>query len=250
MKRMLAAGLVLLAVQLQAGTERVRHRDRFRESDAVQTLGPAALGSLPGRDCRERPAGEPQCKLTELATLGGSRWYWLREDDRVDGVPTSVGRLLEVGSDSSVAAVWGVAAEGAHVWDGVLLRKPEGVFLHVPVRYPGTGALRDDLLFRWTGSFWQEVDTLSWVRSIRLPPCYGLWKGPFLDFETLSLEMDVWIDGDGNCCPSGGSLRVRFSIRDDVLAVEEWRHVRSEGDGSPWDPERGIDTARCGPRPQ
>jgi len=62
--------------------------------------------------------------------------------------------------------------------------------------------------------------------------------------------MPVWIDGDGNCCPTGGSLKVRFRIQKDALSVLEWRHARSEGDGSPWDPGRGIDTSKCGSRPK
>ena len=128
--------------------------------------------------------------------------------------------------------------------DAVVLHEPGGDLLHVQVRYSGSGALRDDVLLAWRADHWQEIDTLSWIKSIRLPPCYGLWKGPFLDLAALKLEMDVWIDGDGNCCPTGGRLLATFAVEKDALAVVEWRHV--PGDGSPSDPGRGIDPARCG----
>jgi hypothetical protein len=89
----------------------VKHLDRFRQSDSVRTLAPERLESLPDDRCAPKPAGEPQGKLAELATLGCSRWFWFSKDARVDGVPTSTGRLVEVSPDGRVTAVWGLTAE-------------------------------------------------------------------------------------------------------------------------------------------
>lgn len=243
--------LIAVAANLQAGDERVRHRGRFRDNDGARILGAEVLESLPGGACGNGSDSQrPKCKLTDLGSLGASRWLWFREDGVADAPQGSQGRLIEIGRDQRVEVVWGLAVEAASVWDAVVLRKPAGVFLHIPVRYSGTGALRDDFLFHWKDDHWQEVDTLSWIKEINLPACYGLWKGPFVDFESLSLDMPVWIDGDANCCPTGGTLRVQFAIQGDALKVVEWRHVRSEGDGSPWDQGRRIDTSKCGPRPE
>jgi hypothetical protein len=98
-------------------------------------------------------------------------------------------------------------------------------------------------LFQWRGSHWQEIDTWSWIEKIDLPPCYGIWKGPFIDFGDLSLESGVWIYGDGNCCPSGGELTVSFEIVGNKLAVADWNHEMGEGSLS--DPWRNLDQAKC-----
>jgi hypothetical protein len=235
---------------------RVKDLGRFprdpRENPGAWILEPALLPALPGdASCAAAPDHRPSCKLTELATLGGSQWFWFRQDRVIDdGLRTSEGSLIEVTPDRRIQAVWGIQLAGEYVSDAVLLHKPGAVLLHVPVRYSGTGAYRDDFLFRWKGTYWQEVDTASWKKAITLPPCYGLWKGPFLEFETLTLDMPVWIDGDGNCCPTGGTLKVKFALEGDVLEVTEWHHVRSENDGNPSDSWRRIDAAKCGAKPK
>jgi hypothetical protein len=55
--------------------------------------------------------------------------------------------------------------------------------------------------------------------------------------------MPVWIDGDGNCCPTGGTLKVKFALGD-VLQVTEWHQSdrRTMGIVGLW---RRIDAAKC-----
>lgn len=151
-------------------------------------------------------------------------------------------------ADGRVDSTWGLSFFG-DVWLGEakLIEPAEQTLLLIPVRLPGTGAYREDFLFAWKGTHWQEVDTQSWRKAITLPPCYGIWKGPSIDFEALTLKSDVWIEGDGNCCGSGGTLSVAFHIVNDVLRVAEWSHAL--GEGTPSDPWRRIDPSKCKPQP-
>jgi hypothetical protein len=51
-----------------------------------------------------------------------------------------------------------------------------------------------------------------------LPEKYGIWKGGGFNPDTLVFAHGVWKDGDGNCCPTGGSVEV-------VLGLEKGRFV-------------------------
>jgi hypothetical protein len=243
--RVTAAFLVMIAGQASGEGLRVRLQPRASHPD-LQYQGPRKLEALPGGECADisQPNGAT-CRLQELSTLGHSRWYWVTETATSEGSTWSAGQLIEVLQSGTVFSVLGVQLEGVGtVGDAALLRHGSETYLHVPVRYSGTGALSDDILLHWRKDHWQEVDTRSWWKDIVLPPCYGLWKGPFLDFAALSLDMAVWIEGDGNCCPTGGRLKVTFRIRKDRLTLRDWHHIHSDDEGSPWDPGRGIDASR------
>lgn len=45
-----------------------------------------------------------------------------------------------------------------------------------------------------------------------LPPKHGIWKGGAFSLENLSYISPVWNEGDGNCCPSGGRIEMKFTI--------------------------------------
>jgi hypothetical protein len=249
-----AMTLLICTTYVWAGGERVRDRGRFEVEakcdEGPCILKPETLAALPTCSARAASPYEPTpCQLVEIGALGGSQWFWYQENSIVNHQPRVMGQLIEVKGQRDILMVWGLAGEeGIFIEKAAVLRKPQGTFFHICVGYTGTGAMREDVLLQWKGAYWQEIDTTSWSKVITLPPCYGLWKGPFLDFESLSLDMSVWINGDGNCCPTGGRLKVKFKIEGDVLKVAEWRHVRSKDDGTPWDSGRRIDVSKCGPR--
>lgn len=229
---------------------RVRHLDRFPTDLSVNSgswiLVPERLEGLPNIQKCAGQSTPARCGLAKIGTIGGSSWHWFWE---VGPEHHSEGQLIEVTADGQVNVAWGLFFFG-EIWltQARLIEHANETFLLIPVLIPGTGAFTEDFLFAWKGSYWQEVDTKSWEKAIDLPPCYGIWKGPWIDFEKLSFDSQVWIDGDGNCCGSGGSVSVKFQIARDALRVTACSHTR--GDGTPWDSWRQIDRTRCGPRPQ
>jgi hypothetical protein len=52
-----------------------------------------------------------------------------------------------------------------------------------------------------------------------LPSGMRVRKGGGFDIQTLSYEMGVWQEGDANCCPTGGSVHIRFALKDHRLVV-------------------------------
>jgi hypothetical protein len=99
-------------------------------------------------------------------------------------------------------------------------QSPAGPLLRLPVPVSGTGAFNEDFLFLWRDGAWQEIDTRSWLRTLKLPPGHGIWKGVVVDPRTFSARSSVWRDGDGNCCPSGGEVDVRLALKGRRLEIE------------------------------
>jgi hypothetical protein len=100
-----------------------------------------------------------------------------------------------------------------------------GVFLHIQVRFSGTGGLHEDeiLHLRPDGglepvAFRQAPEALS----ARLAPGEGIWKGAAYEFsdDRLAFEVHVWKDGDANCCPTAGRITGTYTIE---------RRTRSDG---------------------
>ena len=99
-------------------------------------------------------------------------------------------------------------------------QNPAGPLLRLPVPVSGTGAFNEDFLFLWRDGAWQEIDTQSWLQTLKLPPGHGIWKGVVVDPRTFTARSSVWRDGDGNCCPSGGEVDVRLALKGRRLEIE------------------------------
>lgn len=61
-----------------------------------------------------------------------------------------------------------------------------------------------------------------------LPKDHAVWKGGGFDIETLTYKSSVWKKGDGNCCPTGGSVSMKLTIRDLSLVVVDAEHTPNE----------------------
>jgi hypothetical protein len=76
-----------------------------------------------------------------------------------------------------------------------------------------------------------DLSPVSAALKPLLPAGYGIWKGYGLNMERLCYSMPVWKPDDGNCCPTGGSVYVKFAIRGGRIAVTG-RRYSPEGDAS------------------
>ncbi|MFZ3264152.1 MAG: hypothetical protein WA172_09130 [Terriglobales bacterium] len=52
-----------------------------------------------------------------------------------------------------------------------------------------------------------------------LPQGRTIMNGSAFNIETLSYSSPVWQAGDAHCCPSGGSVRIQFALKDHMLTV-------------------------------
>lgn len=106
----------------------------------------------------------------------------------------------------------------------------ERILLHVPGLTAGTGAYNADILFEYVeatdgqASKWQKVDIENWRTSIEdfLPKGLGVWKGVAFDFGSwfegdYMARTPLWQEDDANCCATGGSAIIHFTIENGVL---------------------------------
>ena len=216
--------------------------DSFNSGDWI--VSPQWLDLMPGHGCTGVSAEDGRhCGISEIGEFGEVTWFWFYENELGEGLKESRGDLIARFPDGELKRVWGIRSVTARTRDASVFRHGDATFVHLQLRYPGTGSHREDVLFQWRDDHWQEMDTLSWRKEITLPPCYGMWKGPFIDFHEMTLESDVWIEGDGNCCPSGGKLTASFAIVGNRLSVADWSH--DIGEGSLSDPWRQLDRNKC-----
>ncbi len=46
--------------------------------------------------------------------------------------------------------------------------------------------------------------------------------------KNLRFSHFVWKDGDGNCCPSGGTITIDFLLENDELRVKSYRYDKED----------------------
>ena len=114
--------------------------------------------------------------------------------------------------------------------DGAFYSTPrlsDGPLLHVPGYQYGTAGNNADLLFQWNAgdATWHAIDLTQWQDGIveKLPKGLAIWKGVAYDFADpwlgLFARTSLWQESDANCCATGGSAEIAFTIVDDVLVA-------------------------------
>lgn len=211
-----------------------RYGRTYAEGDLSKNCLPA-FGQSVGRkgvykECRlrgVRPAG----------TAAGQSWfaaeYCLAPNDNEDS-GCEAGRSDEGRNEIAVLVFSRAGAgapltlrldysdEGGNPFGGVQARDtPSGALLEVAFRLSGTGNLNASAYYLWRHGGWRRLDADAWIEDLqrRLPKGLGVWKGLWPDLERMAVDSPVWKDGDGNCCPSGGSVQVELAVDGDRLVI-------------------------------
>jgi|GEM_PF-553432 len=193
-------------------------------SVAAVRMGAARLTqgcATPGLDgCTARQGGW-------LTAPAGEVLYWqIQKGSTDEGGTMEAVVLFQPGADGALRPIgW---TRGGFYQPPVLIQDGEGAPLHVAVSgvFPGTGARNADLLYRWTPGAerpLREIDTVSWRDglSARLPAGLEVWKGVDMDYASLRASSPLWQASDANCCASGGSVWLSFSISEDKLVLDD-----------------------------
>lgn len=121
----------------------------------------------------------------------------------------------------------GWAYEGYRYEAPTILFIESRIYVAVPGRMMGTGNGNADVLFRWTPGERQEltqVDNWSWRDDLpqHLPRGLEVWKGVDYRYndDGIWAWTSLWREGDGNCCPSGGSAMLDLRIEDHRVVLE------------------------------
>jgi len=175
------------------------------------------------QDCREGRVWQAVCIAKQVFSIGGYDFISFVASWNEDGRPMMSTELLarEITSGKTWS-LFSVAIETGFGTTGHIeyFMSPAGTLLRVPVQLSGTGAFNKHFHFLWHNGLWQEIDTQGWLRTVRLTPGHGIWKGVVVDLQAFTARSSVWRDGDGNCCPSGGEVEVKLTLKGRTLVIE------------------------------
>jgi hypothetical protein len=128
--------------------------------------------------------------------------------------------LVEV-SPGQFREIYHLQPTAAHVEPSFIMKVGSEEILVTRDLIPGTGNNYYEDYFQFSPSGSARIDTEVVTKAVRsvLPTGYGVWKGGGLNMADLRYHMPVWKDGDANCCPTGGSVDVRFHLDGNRIIV-------------------------------
>ncbi|OCC23560.1 hypothetical protein MB02_10290 [Croceicoccus estronivorus] len=93
------------------------------------------------------------------------------------------------------------------------------LLIHVPGVRAGSGAGNADLVLKYTDDGWQGVDLSYWAEQVNtlLPQGLSIHNSARLDLREMHASSPVWRDSDGNCCATGGTVQIDFTLDGNVL---------------------------------
>jgi hypothetical protein len=103
-----------------------------------------------------------------------------------------------------------------------IVQSGSGTLLYVPIAVDGTGNYNSSEYYLREGAQWQRIESEAWLRDLagRLPSGLEIWKGVWPDLRTMRATSGLWKKGDGNCCPTGGTARMKIAIRDRGIVLD------------------------------
>jgi hypothetical protein len=103
-----------------------------------------------------------------------------------------------------------------------IVRNSAGTLLYIPIAFDGTGVFNASEYYLYGADGWEKVDSASWLDDLlkRIPAGLEIWKGVWPDPQTLEAVAGLYRRGDSNCCPTGGTARIRLSIRSRRMVID------------------------------
>jgi len=116
--------------------------------------------------------------------------------------------------------------------------------LHIAGYTGGTGAYNADRLYQWGDlghavyrEGWRRIDMEAWLDTLGafLPAGLEVWKGVQYSIDRWSdgvvARTPLWRPDDANCCATGGSALITFTIADDRLVIARVTYIPPEKPG-------------------
>jgi hypothetical protein len=145
-------------------------------------------------------AGKNRGDLLRTWSVRGGRYRLLREKAAEEGV-------------------WHLSAGAFHFGSKV--------YLHIMAVYSGTGCQHSHEFFRVESGRLTSIRTSQGL-PLKLAAGEGVWKGFDKTFREQDLRFAcfIWKEGDGNCCPSAGLVKGKYTIIGNEMRYASWTRSR------------------------
>jgi len=211
-------------------------------SDAVSAVDTVSAADARAR-CIAAEAEAPEtCEVSQfgqIGAIGGRQFHYALYQYRnasnnvLDHMRVVV---FEAVPPDSMRAVAMTDTDPAVSYDKPKLLHSNGrILLHIPGSESGTGNFNRERLFVWRAGEWHSVDTTAWLDDLsrRLRKSYGILKGIYPDYVTMTASTPLWRDGDGNACASAGRAELQPGWRGDRVVLRNIRRVKAGECGEP-----------------
>jgi hypothetical protein len=103
-----------------------------------------------------------------------------------------------------------------------LVETAAGTVLVLAIALDGTGHGNESEYYLRKKGTWQKIESRSWVDDVmkKITPGVQMWKGLWIDLETMTAKAGLYRKGDANCCPTGGEAHIRAAIENDRFVVK------------------------------
>jgi hypothetical protein len=96
-----------------------------------------------------------------------------------------------------------------------VVRNAAGTILYLPIAVDGTSNFNESEYYLRETSEWRAIEAREWLTNLvaRVPSGLQIETGVWPNLETMEAEAGLWRPADAHCCPTGGTARVKLSIR-------------------------------------
>jgi hypothetical protein len=196
-------------------------------------------------DCADcTPAGKARVhsqhrfstEVRRVGELHGFAIYdvFYRFDDHVDKVEIDWKSILVQVAPGRFREIYHLQPTAALIGPSTLMKSGSEEILATRDLIPGTGNYSYEDYFWFSSAGPVRIDTGAINKAVQsvLPTGSAIWKGGGFDMKSLSYHSSVWKEGDANCCPSGGSVDVKFRLEGGGLIVTGTHFTAPSGEAA------------------
>jgi hypothetical protein len=224
---------VVTAHAASAPSSLLNNASPLTQEEALSKCFPIEMGAAK-LDC-------VSCKVSgieELGSVDGTdfaiaryEYFWSPENGGKNCAYGSV-LLKRLPKSTSVQPLWGSLSDLSPADSGSpkIIKTKARTLIQIPIRAEGTGAAQNDGILVWKDGKLHEINALSYEAELEshLPPGLGVNKGIYPDYEKMTVETGVWKKDDPNCCPSGGKLSAKLSLKNDRVVIDSYQFKPDE----------------------
>jgi len=180
---------------------------------SIQDLSTRCSISVEGQKCAVETAGVIR------SPENAPRLYFQILKDADEGW-TMGSVVLQPAGDGHVRPLLSELQE--HVWgaDVFQTQSPDGLLLVLQATEVGSAYEDASNVYLRVSENWRQINTRGWtLGGDDVPTGLNVSRGWNYDWSNLSATTQLYRPEDGNCCPTGGTIRAHFSINDDQLVL-------------------------------
>ena len=160
-------------------------------------------------------------------------FYYAAEDDKRT---KAFGKMVLIGNNNQFRPVIWILDENGVAFSASEIKVVQGItVLATRSRIDGSGNYYYEDYFGFdqknkTPVNFRPDDAIELATKKNLPAGHGVWKGGGFDLDNMVYKHSVWKDGDSNCCPSGGTIKLQLQFKRNRIVVSKSSYLPAKAE--------------------